>query len=282
MSLKSVLKRAVPKPLQWARLRFNEFIDLRRIPTRGCHINNLGRLSDLRLDQIFRAEAIDLEWPNVASEIEMFQITDKAAGVNPGDRRAIYYLLRHLRPASVLEIGTHLGASATHIVAALKRSPQDCGSVRFTSVDIVDVNDPEKGPWRAAGSIMCPADMIKRMGFGDNSEYFTQSAVDYMGQCQKTFDLIFLDGDHSAAAVYKEIPLALRLLNPGGYILLHDFFPRKKSLWKGGDYIPGPKLALDRLQKEGAKIDVYSFGELPWATKLGSKVTSLAILGRAV
>src|SRR2546430_6217516 len=40
-------------------------------------------------------------------------------------RRAIYYLVRHLRPRSVLEIGTHLGASTVHIAAALRKVQED-------------------------------------------------------------------------------------------------------------------------------------------------------------
>ena len=52
-------------------------------------------------------------------------------GMNPGDRRALYYLVRHLRPERVLEIGTLAGASTVHLAMGLAdawrgRSPPDC------------------------------------------------------------------------------------------------------------------------------------------------------------
>ena len=67
----------------------------------------------------------------------------KTGGVNPGDRRALYYLVRGLGLKQVLEIGTFLT---------------------------------------------------------------------YLDECDESFDLIFLDGDHTAAMVYQEVPRALRRL----------------------------------------------------------------------
>jgi len=78
--------------------------------------------------------------------------------------------------------------------------------------------------------------------------------------------------------VYREIPVALRLLNPGGVILLHDYFPDVKPLWSNGVVIRGPFAATERLKAEGARIEVLPLSELPWPTKLGSSVTSLALL----
>lgn len=39
------------------------------------------------------------------------------------------------------------------------------------------------------------------------------------------FDLIFIDGDHTGAQVAKDIGNSLKVLNEGGYILLHDLNP---------------------------------------------------------
>lgn len=39
----------------------------------------------------------------------------------------------------------------------------------------------------------------------------------------KSFDLVFIDGDHSRSAVKKDIAHALRLLAPGGLIAFHDY-----------------------------------------------------------
>ena len=92
--------------------------------------------------------------------------------------------------------------------------------------------------------------------------------------------MIFLDGLHDADMVYREVPLAVKLLNPGGLILLHDFFPNLKPLWSDGKVVPGPWLAIERLRSEGVPIRAQPLGKLPWPTKLGSNVTSLSYLLR--
>jgi predicted O-methyltransferase YrrM len=43
---------------------------------------------------------------------------DGTGGVNPGDRRAIYALIRKLEPRRVLEVGTHVAASTASIALA--------------------------------------------------------------------------------------------------------------------------------------------------------------------
>jgi predicted O-methyltransferase YrrM len=95
------------------------------------------------------------------------------------------------------------------------------------------------------------------------------------------YDLIFLDGDHRLKTVVAESPAALRRLRPGGFLLLHDFFPGLRPLWPDGKVIEGPQLAVRRLQRAGWRIDVRPLGDLPWPTKLGTARTSLALLGRA-
>ena len=42
--------------------------------------------------------------------------------------------------------------------------------------------------------------------------------------------------------------------------------------------IPGPFLGTERLKAEGAKLTVLPLGELPWPTKYGSNLTSLALM----
>ena len=109
-------------------------------------------------------------------------------------------------------------------------------------------------------------------------DFVTSNSLDYLSACRKKFDFIFLDGDHSAKTVYREIPIALGLLDSGGVILLHDYFPNLKPLWSDGSVIPGPFLATERLKHEAANVVVVPLGRLPWATKLQSNTTSLALL----
>ena len=45
----------------------------------------------------------------------------------------------------------------------------------------------------------------------------------------ETFDIVFIDGDHRAEQVYKDIVNSLEVLNPGGIILTHDNSPRNEK-----------------------------------------------------
>ena len=203
---------------------------------------------------------------------------DRAGGVNPGDRRALYTLINALQPQAVLEIGTHIGASTQYMARALARG----GNGLLTSVDIYDVNDPVRGAWRKAGLRHSPQACTQTLGTAGRVRFITSPAIGYMRDTTDRFDFIFLDGDHRAGAVYTELAAALPLLNPGGVILLHDYYPDAVPLFSDGNIISGPYHALTRAMNEEAALSVLPLGILPWPTKLGSYVTSLALVAREV
>jgi predicted O-methyltransferase YrrM len=215
----------------------------------------------------------------VAAEIGEFAITARAGGVNPGDRRALYYLARSLRPVRVLEVGTHIGASTAHLVAAL-RSNATAGICRagLTTVDIQDVNDPRVRPWEGFGSKLAPAEIVKRLGMSECVRFVVASSLEFLSTGSDLYDLIFLDGDHSATTVYREVPAALRRLAPGGHLVLHDYYPMGRPLMPSDAAILGPWLGTERLRREGARLRVLPLGELDWPTKLGGRMTSLAVV----
>ena len=109
-------------------------------------------------------------------------------------------------------------------------------------------------------------------------KFVRADSIEYLRNTDETFDFVFLDSSHLARLVYQEIPLALRVLEDGGSVLLHDYFPGNRPLWSDGELVPGPYLAIKRLRAEGAELDVLPLGALPWPTKLGSDVTSLGLL----
>jgi len=226
----------------------------------------------------FRDLDLAADWDAVRRRLEPLGVGDKGGAVNPGDRRAIYYLVRALGARSILEIGTHLGASTAMFALALKDS--GVASPKLTTVDILDVNGP-RGAWARLGNAHSPKSLMRALDC-DFVEFVVSPSLDFLGRCESRFDLIFLDGGHEAATVYREVPAALRLLNPGGTILLHDVYPDCEPLWSDGAVVRGPWLAIERLRREGAPIRVVPLGALPWPTKHGSNVTSLALLVRDV
>jgi predicted O-methyltransferase YrrM len=265
-------------PVRRRRREWRAFAD---VDTIGCDARRLTRnVTARRVSQAFRSAQIDEEWRAIESDLLGMGITEKAGGVNPGDRRAIYYLVRHFEPRKVLEVGTHIGASTVHIAAALRRVQEEDpeGTYKMTTVDIADVNDPATRPWLEYGSVYSPAEMAERLGLQNQISFVTAGSLDYFASCEEQYDFIFLDGDHAPSTVYQEIPIALQALCSEGVILLHDYFPELRPLWSNRTVIRGPWLATERLRAEGAQFEVLPLGDLPWATKLGSRTTSLALL----
>lgn len=251
---------------------------LNKIKTISTNANNLISGSGIDLKGIFGDAEIAKQWEDAKETLSKFDFPATSGGVNKGDRKALYYLMCKFKPASVLEIGTHVGASTFHIAAALNAIHVSKGEkAKLTTVDIVDVNFGEDRPCLKFDNQPSPSEIMDKMNFNFVS-FVANTSMAFSESCQDRFDLIFLDGSHDSNMVYQEIPIALKLLTANGIIVLHDYFPAMKPLWADGHVIPGPYLAVKRLVKEGMQAHVMPFGELPWETKLGSKYTSLALL----
>ena len=60
--------------------------------------------------------------------------------------------------------------------------------------------------------------MSSQMFFALNSYFYGQ-----------TYDIVFIDGCHMSKIILQEVEEALKILNPGGVIILHDTVPLKES-----------------------------------------------------
>jgi len=282
MKVKNVLLKIMPtiiKSVLKANKRKKEKKDLNLMNKIDCDTSALLSANKVDLSKIFNSEKIQSSWIQTKKEIDFFNIPDNAEGVNPGDRRAIYFLIRYFKPNSVLEIGTHIGASTVHIALAIRKNQlEDKTKPYLKTLDIKDVNSISEKPWLQYGIKKSPFEMIRNLQCETFVEFLTDTSLNYFETNDEKFDFIFLDGDHSAKTVYKEIPLALKKLNKGGIILLHDYFPNGKPLWVNKSTILGPYLATERHIANGAPISIMPLGNLPWPTKLNSNTTSLALL----
>ena len=272
------LKAMIPLPaLNAARL----LVDLQSLMRTGrlsFNAANLKAANDLPLDAIWNDPAIAHDWENDRAFLHTVMTQEHMnGGVNPGDQRALYYLVRALKPQRFLEIGTHIGASTLFIASAL----QSNGQGRMTSVDIYDVNNPQQADWEYYGATTSPAETLEQAECRDLVTFSAEGALPFMQRTDEKFDFIFLDVDHTAAAVYKEVAAALKILAPGGIILLHDVFPNGKPLYPDNNIIHGPWQAALRIQKEVPGLKILPLGDLPWPTKQGVNTTSLALAVRA-
>lgn len=113
-----------------------------------------------------------------------------------------------------LEIGTYQGATA----AAMHLAFPDA------QIWTLDLPDPRKSrfnpqPDDKVGLAYRELGLRKRIYQcrGDAAEVLTESLV------QGGFDLVFVDGDHSEDACYRDLRNSVRQLSQGGVIVAHDY-----------------------------------------------------------
>jgi len=248
------------------------------LESRGLETNVLRKIESNELENFIKDNAIALSWEEAHSITSTFKLPEMSGGVNIGDQRAIFYMIAHFQPKRLLEIGTHIGCSTIHIALALKLSNNS--NTHLITVDIEDVNDSMEKRWKKFGSKYSPRELVENVHYDERATFVKDNSLHFLSNCKERFDFIFLDGSHYAPIVYQEIPLALKLLNNNGTILLHDYFPNGKPLWGKSPVVTGVHLAVKRLVAENSELNVLPIGKLPWFTKLDSKVTSLALLTR--
>ena len=279
MVLKPLIKAMMPRSALQAAVNARDAVNILSTRKAPFDARNLRPAADLDLKAIFGDAAAAEAWrADQAAVVSAFGAGERHGGINPGDRRAIYHLIHSLKPRRVLEIGTHVGASTIHIARALRAAVP---GALLTTVDIADVNHPRTGAWVGVGLDRAPRDMLVQLGCADLVAFVVSPSLAFMAGTEERFDFIFLDGDHSARAVYLETAAALRLLRPRGVILLHDFYPDGRPLYAGSGVIAGPGRALERARRECPAIAVLPLGALPWPTKDGSNVTSLALVAKS-
>lgn len=252
--------------------------ELSQLKPIACDTQALANISGVNLAEIFQSLQTNQEWLSVEQEISALQIGNNG-GSNSGDSRAVYYLLRHLRPTTVLEIGTCRGATLARMALALRKLKAETNcDPKIVTVDIEDVNSDIF--WSGVNRFS-PQENVRRLGCVDTVYFVIENSISFFRNSKQKFDLIFLDGSHISSVVYQEIPLALSALSPNGWILLHDYYPNGKPLFDDAYPILGPFEAVRRLQREGIRIQVLPFGNLPWWTRSNSTLTSLALLGKS-
>lgn len=275
MGFYRTVKRMLPARLKRPLRELADEYSLRTQPKLSYDATGLLSASSIDLPAIMHnadiVEGYSVDSANIAAVYPSGEIF---GGVNPGDRRAIYHLVAHLRPRRVLEIGTHVGASTIFIAAALRRFGG--ADAHLTTADIIDVN-AVGAPWSALGLAKSPAGFMNELGLASMTSFVNEPALDLL-HGPASYDFVFLDGDHSPRSVYREIAAALKVLAPRGVVLLHDFYPRRMPLTPDGDVIHGPAKAAERIGSETDEIAFLPLGNLPWETKAGGNATSLALV----
>jgi predicted O-methyltransferase YrrM len=149
----------------------------------------------------------------------------------------------------VLDIGTYVGTSALMYAMAVGHGG------RVVSVDTDDVNGVG-GHWHNVRGAVPPASLMKSADLAERVDFVRMDARDFLECTCDRFDLISLDGWHEDFAVEREIELSLDRLTPNGLIFLDDVQAANEELPAGFDRIDGPRVAVERLLRNGAPFRV--------------------------
>ena len=125
----------------------------------------------------------------------------------------LYDIVRDLRPSKMIEIGCYLYTSS---LAFLKAMDDELSDALFYSIDPIhnrgrtNLIDGMPHFWYGKDSV--------------DSRWFRiiAKSQDILTHMNDKFGLIYIDGDHEAPAVKKDFENALRLIEPGGVIIIHD------------------------------------------------------------
>lgn len=155
-----------------------------------------------------------LEDDNHAEKIELpagFEVMP----ISSAPQYTLYRLLRHLRPAKVLEIGTQSGYSALIMALAFRDNGR---RVDITSVDPFCPCGDNNGLATLAEWYTT----ISKSGFKSDIRLLISPSERILPSLQVELDFVFVDGSHEYEHVRQDCLLALKLLRDGGYFLVHD------------------------------------------------------------
>jgi predicted O-methyltransferase YrrM len=166
------------------------------------------------------------------------------ASLSPEAGQLLHALVLNIRPRLVVETGTFLGVSTIWIAGALEVAG---GEGIIHCVD--DFRPIRKGRWRAeemlSGREAKVREHLKMAGLADRVVLHPGESAAGVAEVTKALQeesakggrrlgvqLAFLDADHSPAGLRREFEALEPALDTGGYVILHDIYP-KISRWKG-------------------------------------------------
>lgn len=159
-------------------------------------------------------------------------------------------ILAQLKPRRVLEIGSYEGLSTTYII-------EQCSTFGPLQLHCVDT-------WAGAADLSPEAMNGVEARFDRNVKLAIERAAspvllhkikrrsslalsDYVARGELRFDLIYIDGSHTAADVLVDAVLAFQLLRVGGVMIFDDY------LWS-----MEPALSVDPLNLPKPAIDAFT------------------------
>lgn len=124
----------------------------------------------------------------------------------PGERAALYALVRVLQPDLVVECGTNWGCSTTQFLSAVRDNKKG----RVVSIDIRNRTEG-----RPIGARIPP-------GLKNRWQFHRADAAEWLAKEDTPLEFVFEDTDHTMETTRRICEAAARRLAPGGWLICHD------------------------------------------------------------
>jgi predicted O-methyltransferase YrrM len=138
--------------------------------------------------------------------------------MNPGEIEMLIWLVGSVRPQGVLEFGVHEGMTAQALLQNIK------SILVYQGIDDM----PGYRPGCHVQRYEVPQQAGRLVKGDPRFELLLRprGSLDLKPWDLCSCDVAFIDGDHSAAAVWHDTDLATALVRPGGLIIFHDYSDR--------------------------------------------------------
>lgn len=151
-------------------------------------------------------------------------------------------LFSQLKPERAIEIGSYEGRSAQWLLDNIPR-------LKLTCIDTWD------NTGIAEGLYSTNAEKIFDSKVGGRVKKIKGKSGKILVTLKGPYDLIYIDGDHSASAVLEDMVLSFRLLRPGGIMICDDY----TGGW-GRNPLDYPKFAIDSfINCYWNKLDILTY-----------------------
>lgn len=175
-----------------------------------------------------------------------------------GMRNLLFTHALNMRPQTILEIGTHIGAAAVVIAQALKLN----GFGKLFTIE-------PGSAYRATA-----AKHIATAGLTDWIEQIsglsTDAAVRRQLQAVAPFEIIFVDANHDYAAVKREVAFYWGLLANNGLMLFHDTGTHAVTFDSTG--AGGVRRALEETSGEVKNFELVRYEWPLWLNPCGAAI----------
>jgi len=151
-----------------------------------------------------------------------FIIPDIGGWFTPKDIEVYRALVEQIPDNGTLaELGTWKGRSLCSIADIIIKK-----NIKVHAIDTFEGTTNEGDAHKEAKEIDLEQELrnnLELFGITNNVTVYKMTTLEAAGQILETFDMVFIDADHSEEAVYKDIMAWKLKLNPGGRITGHDW-----------------------------------------------------------